>query len=38
MKGPEYAPHGAYFEKNAQAIEEYYTNYLLNYLKNHIDL
>lgn len=38
MKGPEYAPHGNYFEKNAQAIEQYFTDYLLNYLKEHIDL
>lgn len=38
QKGPTYDPHGSYYEQNAAAIEQYFCSYLLDYLKNHIDL
>ena len=36
--GPHYAPRGAYFSSNKQAIEEYYAQCVLDYLKEHIKL
>ena len=38
QKGPTYPSRGAYFETNAQAIEYYYADYVVNYLKNHSSL
>lgn len=38
QKGPTYAPRGTYFEQNAEAIKQYYMDYLIEYLKRRIDL
>lgn len=36
--GPKYPPRGAYFETNAKAIEYFFADYLVNYLKQHVSL
>lgn len=38
QKGPTYAPRGTYFDQNADAIRQYYMDYLIDYLERRIDL
>ena len=38
QKGPTYAARGAYFDQNADAIRQYYMDYLIDYLERRIDL
>lgn len=37
-RGPKYPSRGNYFTQNAKAIEEYYMNYMLDYLRKNIKL